>query len=85
MYNIVITGCFNESAIDGYGRHAVRSMIQRAGHKVQSEINSRTDYLCVGAANVPGRGAGPSKLAKAKDLGVRIVTLEELYAVLDAA
>lgn len=83
--NIVITGCFNESAVDGYGRHAVRSMIQRAGHKVQSEINSRTDYLCVGTADVPGRGAGPSKLAKAKELGVRIVTLEELYAVLDAA
>ena len=83
--NIVITGCFNESAIDGYGRHAVRSMIQRAGHKVQSEINTRTDYLCIGTADVPGRGAGPSKLAKAKELGVRIVTLEELYAVLDAA
>ena len=85
MLNIVITGCFNESAIDGYGRHAVRSMIQRAGHKVQSDINTRTDYLCIGTANVPGRGAGPSKLAKAKDLGVQTVTLEELRSVLDAA
>lgn len=83
--NIVITGCFNEQAMGHFGRPAVKNMIERMGHKVQSEINSRTDYLCVGTANVPGRGAGPSKLSKAKSIGVKVVTLEELQAVLDAA
>lgn len=82
--NIVITGCFNTSAIDGYGRQAVRSMIVHSGHNVRSELSRKTDYLCVGTANVPGRGVGPSKIQKAKALGIPVVTLDELQAVLAA-
>ena len=85
MLNIVITGCFNTSAIDGYGRQAVRSMIAHYGHNVRSELSRNTDYLCIGTANVPGRGVGPSKLQKARDLGIPVVTLDELQALLDAA
>ena len=80
----MISGCFNERATEHYGRTAVRSMIRMAGHKVQSEVNARTNYLCIGTANVAGRGAGPAKLAKAKDLGVTIVTLDELRNILAA-
>lgn len=83
--NIVITGCFNESAMGHFGRPAVQSMIQRAGHSVRSQLSKSTDYLVVGTANVPGRGAGPSKLQKAKSMGVKVITLDELYAILDAA
>ena len=83
--NIVITGCFNTSAIDGYGRQAVRSMIAHSGHNVRSELSRNTDYLCIGTANVPGRGVGPSKLQKAKALGIPVITLDELQALLDAA
>lgn len=83
--NIVITGCFNEKAIGHYGRTDVTEMIVRAGHHVRSELSRTTDYLVVGTANVPGRGAGPSKLQKAHDLGIKVITLDELYAVLDAA
>lgn len=85
MLSIVISGCFNTSAIDGYGRQAVRSMIVHSGHNVRSELSRSTDYLCIGTANVPGRGVDPSKLQKAKALGIPVVTLDELQALLDAA
>ena len=78
MYNIVITGCFTATAFDGYGRDAARKTITDAGHRVCGSLSRNTDYLCIGTAEVPGRGAGPSKLAKAKELGIPIVTLEEL-------
>lgn len=83
--NIVITGCFNEHALEHYGRKKVAEMIRYHGHHVQEKICASTDYLCVGEANVPGRGVGPAKLKKAKNLNVKIVTLDELTAVLDAA
>lgn len=83
--NIVISGCFNTSAIDGYGRQAVRSMIVHSGHNVRSELSRSTDYLCIGTANVPGRGVGPSKMEKARDLCVKVVTLDQLQALLNAA
>ena len=83
--NIVITGCFTEQAIGHYGRKKVAEMIRYYGHNVQEKICGNTNYLCVGQANVPGRGVGPSKLAKAKAMNVKIVTLDELTAVLDAA
>ena len=82
--NIVITGCFTEEAIGHYGRTAVKNQIEQAGHKVRSELSSKTDYLVIGTA-VPGRPPGPSKLAQAKALGVKIITLPELKAVLRAA
>lgn len=63
--NIVISGCFNTSAIDGYGRSAVKNIILHSGHNVRSELSHKTDYLCIGTANVPGRGVGPSKLRQA--------------------
>jgi len=83
--NIVISGCFTEQAIGHYGRKQVAEMIRHYGHTVQEKICGNTNYLCVGQANVPGRGVGPSKLAKAKAMKVKIVTLEQLTAVLDAA
>ena len=83
--DIVISGCFNTSAIDGYGRQVVRSMIAHYGHNVRSELSRNTDYLCIGTANVPGRGVGPSKLQKAKAMGIPVITLDELQVVLDAA
>ena len=83
--NIVISGCFTEQAIGHYGRKKVAEMIRYYGHNVQEKICGNTNYLCVGEANVPGRGVGPAKLAKAKAMNVKIVTLEQLTAVLDAA
>lgn len=75
--NIVISGCFTSSAIDGYGRDAAKQFILSAGHKVQSGVCKSTDYMVVGAADVPGRGVGPSKLAQCKSLGIPVVTMSE--------
>lgn len=83
--NIVISGCFNTSAIEGYGRNQVRSMIEHYGHHVRSQLSGSTDYLCIGTANVPGRGVGPSKLRQAHDMGIKIITQDELMAVLEEA
>lgn len=74
--NIVITGCFTEQALGHYGRTQVKADIEKAGHKVRSELSSRTDYLIIGTA-VPGRPPGPSKLAQAKALNIPVVTLDE--------
>ena len=75
--NVVISGCFNTSAINHYGRTAAREAIVAMGHNVRSELNKSTSYLVVGTADVPGRGVGPSKLKQAAALGVPVVTLEE--------
>jgi len=76
--NVVISGCFTESAIGHYGRTAAREAIVGMGCNVKSELNKSTDYLVVGTANVPGRGVGPAKLKKAKALDIPVVTLDEL-------
>lgn len=82
--NIVITGCFTEQALGHYGRTEVKATIEAAGHKVRSELSSKTDYLVIGTA-VPSRPPGPSKLAQAKALGVKVITNQQLLALLQAA
>lgn len=76
--NIVISGCFTESALGHYGRDDARRAIEQMGCNVRSDINKSTNCLVVGSAVVPGRGVGPSKLKQAKDMGIPVVTLEEL-------
>ena len=78
--NIVITGCFTEQAIGHYGRTQAKAAIEAKGHKVRSDLSAKTDYLVIGTA-VPGRPPGPSKLAKAKSLGIPIVTLSEFLSL----
>ena len=79
--NIVISGCFTTSALNGYGREQVRKFIVSAGHNLRSQLSRSTSYLVVGTANVPGRGGGPSKLAQAKTYGVPVVTLDEFRRI----
>jgi len=56
-------------------RHEVQDMIEKAGGKVSSSVSKNTDYLVVGEE--PG-----SKLAKAKELGVKTISYEELLKML---
>ncbi|WP_353683925.1 NAD-dependent DNA ligase LigA [Thermodesulfovibrio sp. 3907-1M] len=56
-------------------RHEVQDMIEKAGGKVSSSVSKNTDYLVVGEE--PG-----SKLAKAKELGVKTISYEELLKIL---
>ena len=79
--NIVISGCFTTSALNGYGREQVRNFIVSAGHNLRSSMSKSTSYLVVGTANVPGRGVGPSKLAQARALGIPVVTLDQFRTI----
>lgn len=60
---VVITGTF-----DGTSRETLTAMIEGYGGTVSGTVNRKTDYL------IAGKNAG-SKLQKAQDLGVTILTL----------
>ncbi|MET0734608.1 MAG: NAD-dependent DNA ligase LigA [Microbacterium sp.] len=58
---VVATG-----SLEGYSREGAQEAIIRAGGKAASSVSKKTDFVAAG----PGAG---SKLAKAEELGVRIV------------
>ena len=58
----VISGVF-----EMHSRDEIKKLIDDNGGKISSSISSRTNYL------VAGNNLGPSKYAKAKDLGVSII------------
>ena len=77
---VVATG-----SLDGYSREGAQQAIIDAGGKAASSVSKKTDFVAAG----PGAG---SKLAKAEELGVRIidasqfrVLVEQGPAALDAA
>lgn len=66
----VITG-----TLPTLGRKEAISVIEENGGKVSSSVSKKTDYL------LSGEEAG-SKLQKAKELGIKIITEEELFQIL---
>lgn len=64
---IVVTG-----TLPTLGRKEVTELIESNGGKCSSSVSKKTDYLVVGEA------AG-SKLSKAQELGIKIITEEELF------
>lgn len=66
----VVSGVFNMS------RDELKTLIESNGGKVGSGVTGKTDYL------VRGEGMGPSKLAKAEKLGVKMISEEEFLAML---
>jgi DNA ligase (NAD+) len=67
--SFVITG-----TLSGMSRTQVSEWIESRGGKVGSSVSKKTDYL------VAGEEAG-SKLDKARELGVKVVSLDELLAM----
>ena len=59
-------------------RDKAQGLVEAAGGKVVSSVSKKLDYLVAGAD--PG-----SKLAKARELGVRILSPQEFAALLDTA
>ncbi len=57
-------------------RDEASAIIKDAGGKVSSSVSKKTDYL------LAGEDAG-SKLVKAKDLGVKIISEEEFFSMLE--
>ena len=69
---IVATG-----SLEGFTRDGVTEAITSRGGKASSSVSSKTDYV------VAGEGAG-SKLAKAEELGIRVLTEAEFVTLLDS-
>lgn len=68
---IVISGTFTH-----YSRDEYKAMVERYGAKLLSSISSKTDYV------LAGDKMGPSKLAKATELGVNILTEEDFLSLI---
>jgi DNA ligase (NAD+) len=68
---VVITG-----ALPGIAREEATRRLEAAGAKVSGSVSRKTDYV------LAGESAG-SKLEKAKSLGVRAVTWEEMLEILE--
>ena len=62
---VVVTG-----TLKNYGRKDIEDLIVKLGGKASGSVSKKTDYV------VAGEEAG-SKLDKAKELGVRVLTEEE--------
>jgi DNA ligase (NAD+) len=71
--NIVISGSFA-----GHSRDQLKELIELHGGKNQAAVASNTDYL------VAGEKIGPTKLAKATKLGIRIIDEETFIKLLDS-
>jgi len=67
---LVVTG-----TLEGFDRQGAEDAIRMAGGKPSGSVSRRTDYL------VAGENAG-SKLAKAQELGVRVIDEEQFRRVL---
>lgn len=67
---IVLTGTLSKM-----GREEAKSLLQQVGSKVSGSVSAKTDFL------IAGENAG-SKLTKAQELGVSILTEEEFLALM---
>lgn len=67
---VVVTG-----TLPTLGRKEAQELIERYGGKASSSVSKKTDYL------LAGENAG-SKLAKAQELGITVISESELYQML---
>nr|WP_157312223.1 NAD-dependent DNA ligase LigA [Microbacterium sp. MAH-37] len=66
---VVATG-----SLDGYTREGAQEAIIKAGGKAASSVSKKTDFVAAG----PGAG---SKLAKAEDLGIRVLDAAQFHVL----
>jgi DNA ligase (NAD+) len=66
--------CVVTGSIPGFTREAIKEMIRAGGGRVTETISKKTDLVIAGAD--PG-----SKLAKARDLGIRVMEAGEFLAL----
>ncbi len=70
--SFVISGVF----ID-YSRDQLKTHIESLGGEIKSSVSSKTTYLLM------GQSAGPSKIQKAENLGVTVLTEQEFTNMID--
>ena len=70
--SFVISGVFSQ-----HSREEYKALIESLGGKVGSSISSKTSYV------LAGENMGPSKLAKATDLGITILSEAQFLSLLD--
>lgn len=70
-YKFVISGIFSK-----FSREEMRAIMVNNGGKVSGSISSKTNFV------VAGENMGPSKLAKAESLGIKIIGEEEFLKML---
>lgn len=70
--SFVVSGVFST-----YTRDGIKIAIESNGGKVSSSVSSKTDFL------VAGENMGPEKRRKAEELGVSIITEQDLRAMVD--
>ena len=68
----VVSGVF-----ESFGRDELKSVIKQHGGKILSGVSGKLDYL------LAGDNMGPSKLKKATDLGVPIISEQEFLAMIE--
>lgn len=68
---VVISGTFSE-----HSREEYRDIVEASGGKMASSISSKTDYV------LAGEKMGPSKLEKARSLGIRLLSEAEFLDLL---
>lgn len=68
---IVVSGVFSS-----YDRDTMKQLIEQNGGKVGSSISSKTSFV------LAGENMGPSKLKKAEDLGIRILSESEFLEMI---
>ncbi len=71
--NIIVTGNFGTSQ----RRKELEQMVEQYGGKKVSSVSAKTDYI------VAGDKAGSSKMKKAEELGIKIITEEEFLKMID--
>ncbi len=72
--NIVISGTF-----EIHSRDELKALIEAHGGKNQAAVSANTTYLLAGAK------IGPAKLQKAQKLGVKIISEQEVIAMIEGA
>jgi DNA ligase (NAD+) len=70
--SFVVSGVFHS-----FSRDELKPVIETNGGKNVSSISSKTDFV------VAGENMGPSKLQKATDLGIKILTEDEFLKLLN--
>ena len=70
--SFVVSGIFTH-----FEREELKSIIKKHGGKVLSSVSGKLDYL------VAGENMGPSKLQKANELGIKIISEEDFIGLLN--